>query len=152
MLDRAVVTLSQTISAADIGKLIFTPALNGNGTNYSSFTFQVVDDGGVANGGQDTDQSPNTITFNVTAVNDAPVDGDEVVSVTEDIVLSVPVATGLLANSTDVDGNTLTIINYSIAGIPGTQTIGSNVVATTPAGSPREQIVVLRGDLVNICN
>lgn len=33
-----------------------------------------------------------------------------------------------------------------------TQTIGSNVATTTPAGSPKEQIVVLRGDLVNICN
>ena len=36
------------------------------------FRSQVTDDGGVANGGQNTDQSPNTITFNVTAVNDAP--------------------------------------------------------------------------------
>ena len=33
-----------------------------------------------------------------------------------------------------------------------TQTIGSNVATTTPAGSPKEQIVVLRGDLVNVCN
>ena len=34
---------------------------------------QVRDNGGTANGGEDTDQSPNTITVNVTAVNDAPV-------------------------------------------------------------------------------
>lgn len=33
-----------------------------------------------------------------------------------------------------------------------TQTIGSTAGATTPAGSPRDQVVVLRGDLVNICN
>jgi len=33
-----------------------------------------------------------------------------------------------------------------------TQTIGSNLATTTPAGSPKDQIVVLRGDLVNICN
>lgn len=33
-----------------------------------------------------------------------------------------------------------------------TQTIGSATVATTPAGSPKEQVVVLRGDLVNVCN
>src|SRR5262249_39329632 len=50
----------------------FTPAANGNGNGYASFTFQVQDDGGTANGGQDTDQSANTFTFNVTPVNDAP--------------------------------------------------------------------------------
>ena len=33
-----------------------------------------------------------------------------------------------------------------------TQTIGSATGLTTAAGSPKEQIVVLRGDLVNICN
>ena len=34
---------------------------------------RVTDDGGTANGGVDTDPSANTITFNVTPVNDAPV-------------------------------------------------------------------------------
>ncbi len=33
-----------------------------------------------------------------------------------------------------------------------TQSIGSTTTLTTAAGSPKEQIVVLRGDLVNICN
>lgn len=33
-----------------------------------------------------------------------------------------------------------------------TQSIGNLSGATTSAGSPKEQIVVLRGDLVNICN
>ena len=33
-----------------------------------------------------------------------------------------------------------------------TQSIGSTGPQTTAAGSPREQVVVLRGDLVNICN
>ena len=49
--------------------------LNANGSRPTpSFTFQVQDNGGTANGGVDLDASPNTITFNVTAVNDAPVD------------------------------------------------------------------------------
>ena len=42
-------------------------------TGYATFTFQVQDNGGTANGGVDLDQTPNTITVNVTAVNDAPV-------------------------------------------------------------------------------
>ena len=59
------------IPVADIngGLLKFTPALNGNGTPYTSFTFQVQDNGG----GTDLDPTPNTITINVTAVNDGPV-------------------------------------------------------------------------------
>ena len=42
---------------ADItaGKLVFTPAANANGAGYASFTFQVQDDGGTANGGVDLD-------------------------------------------------------------------------------------------------
>jgi len=54
--------------------LTFTPNLNGNGTGYTDFTFQVQDDGGTANGGVDFDTTPNTITFDVTPVNDAPFD------------------------------------------------------------------------------
>ena len=39
---------------------------------YTSFTFQVQDNGGTANGGVDLDPTPNTLTINVTPVNDAP--------------------------------------------------------------------------------
>ena len=51
------------------GLLKFTPAANGNGTPYTTFTFQVQDNGG----GTDLDPTPNTMTINVTAVNDGPV-------------------------------------------------------------------------------
>ncbi|MDB5676564.1 MAG: hypothetical protein JWM65_3546, partial [Sphingomonas bacterium] len=69
------VALNQTISIADInaGKLVFTPVANANGNGAASLSFQVQDDGGTANGGIDTDQTANTLTFNVSAVNDAPV-------------------------------------------------------------------------------
>src|SRR5262249_48944597 len=56
----------------DAGKLAFVPVANANGSGYAAFTFQVQDDGATANGGVDLDQSPNTITVNVTPVNDAP--------------------------------------------------------------------------------
>ncbi|WP_171057326.1 Ig-like domain-containing protein, partial [Pseudomonas fluorescens] len=48
-----------------------------------AFTFQVRDDGGVANGGVDTDPSANTFAFNITSVNDAPAGTDKTVSFTE---------------------------------------------------------------------
>jgi hypothetical protein len=59
------------ISVANIngGLLKFTPAANGNGSPYTTFTFQVQDNGG----GSDLDPTPNTMTINVTAVNDGPV-------------------------------------------------------------------------------
>ena len=73
-LNGTTVTAGQYVSAADIasGLLVFHPAANGNGTPYTSFTFQVQDNGGTASGGSDLDASPNTLTFNVTAVNDTP--------------------------------------------------------------------------------
>jgi len=76
-LDGADVAAGQSVSAADIdaGKLLFTPAENASGTGYASLAFQVQDDGGTASGGVDLDQTPNTITIDVTPVNDAPESG-----------------------------------------------------------------------------
>ena len=73
------------IAGINSGLLKFVPAANANGTNYASFTFQVLDDGGTANGGSNLDPSPNTMTINVTAVNDAPtISNVNDVSVNED--------------------------------------------------------------------
>ena len=62
----------QEIPAAQLGSLSFVPVANTSGTNYATFSFQVRDDGGTVDGGVDLDPSPNTITVNVTPVNDAP--------------------------------------------------------------------------------
>ncbi len=81
----AQVTAGFEVLVADLGLLTFEPAANANGTSYASFTFQVRDDGGTANGGVDTDQSANTMTIDVTSVNDAPVlTVDATGAVTED--------------------------------------------------------------------
>lgn len=66
------VTAGQSVAAANLVNLTFAPALHAHGAPYTSFTFQVVDDGGTANGGVDTDPTPNTLTINVTHVNHAP--------------------------------------------------------------------------------
>ncbi|WP_419194997.1 cadherin domain-containing protein, partial [Novipirellula herctigrandis] len=62
------------IDASDItlGLLTYVPNVDEAGTGYATFEFQVQDDGGTANGGQDRDLTSNAITFNVTAINDAP--------------------------------------------------------------------------------
>lgn len=72
-LNNAPVTANQTIAIGNIsaGQLKYTPVTNENGNAYSSFQFQVRDNGN----GNNVDLSPNTLTFNVTPVNDAPVVG-----------------------------------------------------------------------------
>ena len=61
------VTAGQYVSAANItsGLLTFNPGAIISGINIASFTFQVQDNGGTANGGVDLDQSPNAITIDV---------------------------------------------------------------------------------------
>jgi hypothetical protein len=49
--------------------LTYTPLVNGAGTPYTTFTFQVEDSGPT---GSKLDPTPNTFSLNVTAVNDAP--------------------------------------------------------------------------------
>ncbi len=102
------VSAGQDISAAAItgGDLTFTPAINANGTSYASFTFQVRDNGGTAGGGVDLDPTPNTITINVTPVNDPPTGTNDTYLVAED---SGPGVVSVLGNDTDVDGPAKTV-------------------------------------------
>jgi N-acetylneuraminic acid mutarotase len=75
---------NQFISVASLNTLRFIPAPNANGNAYASFTFQVQDDGGSTDGGIDLDPSPNTLTFNVTPVNDPPVTVSKTIIIPED--------------------------------------------------------------------
>ncbi|TKB92562.1 MAG: tandem-95 repeat protein, partial [Nitrospira sp.] len=67
-LSGAAVTAGQVVTVADItaGNVVFTPAVNANGVGYATLTFSVRDS---TNG---YDAAPNSLTFDVTAVNDAP--------------------------------------------------------------------------------
>jgi len=125
LLSGAPVTAGQIITFAQIPSLTFQPAADVNGNGIGAFTFQVVDDGGTANGGVDTDQSPNHFAFNIAAVNDPPVDGNESNSVIEDTTLTVPAGSGLLANTTDVDGGPPSVSSFTVAGQGGPFTVGS---------------------------
>lgn len=63
------VVVNQVIAASNLSNLRWYAPPNVNGNGVASFTFEVVDTGFHSG----TDQTPNTITFNVMAVNDAPV-------------------------------------------------------------------------------
>jgi hypothetical protein len=60
------------VTDINLGKLTFVPAANTNGAGAATITFTVVDDGGTAGVGQNADTSPNVLTLNINAVNDAP--------------------------------------------------------------------------------
>ncbi|MEY2565753.1 MAG: trimeric autotransporter adhesin [Actinomycetota bacterium] len=118
------------VAAADLaGNLVFTPATNGEGSPYTTFTFQVRDDGGTANSGSDSDSTANTLTINVTPVNDAPTAvGDTYPVPPGGLTVAAP---GVLGNDTDPDaGDTKTAILVAgpahAAGAGGTFTLNNN--------------------------
>ncbi|HEX8383282.1 MAG TPA: PQQ-dependent sugar dehydrogenase [Sphingomonas sp.] len=103
-LDGTAVTPGQMVSTADIaaGKLVFTPAANGFGDNYASFTFRVADDGGTTDGGVDVDPVADMIVFDVAAVDDAPVARPDTIVTDE----ASPITGTLLGdNGSGVDGD-----------------------------------------------
>ncbi len=122
------VSLNQVISASSIGVglLKFTPAANANGSDYATFKFAVQDDGGTVGGGVNLDQSPNTITLNVTSVNDAPAGANKTVTTLEDTAYTFAASD---FGFTDVDGNTLAGIK--ITQLPGAGNLTLNGVAVT---------------------
>jgi hypothetical protein len=69
-LNGAPVQAGDFVGVADIdaGRLRFAPAPNESGEDYARFAFQAMDDGTGAN----LDPTPNTLTFDVLPVNDAP--------------------------------------------------------------------------------
>ncbi|MHA2780014.1 cadherin-like domain-containing protein, partial [Vibrio campbellii] len=80
------------------GKLVFTPAENFNGEATISYT---VSDGELE------DEAQVSVTVN--PINDAPVANNDSAATDED----TPVTINVLPNDTDVDGDTLTIVNAS---------------------------------------
>jgi uncharacterized delta-60 repeat protein len=106
------------VSDINAGNLRFTPAPNANGDHYTSFTFQVEDNGGTTTGGTNLDSIPKTFTFNITAVNDS-VTGSPTATLAagnEDIPYTIS-TTDLLVGFSDVDtatnGQLLSVTNLS---------------------------------------
>ena len=114
-----------TFQQLGAGFLEFTPAQNASGTGYASFTFQVRDNGGIANGGVDLDPSPNTFTIDVAADNDRP---NAVNDPTNPIVEDVTTTLDPRTNDTDPENDPLTI-TAKTNGTKGTVTIVSGGTA-----------------------
>jgi VCBS repeat-containing protein len=100
------------------GSFTYQPNANFNGTD--SFTY-------VASDGTD-DSNEATVSITVSAVNDDPVASDDTASTTE----GTPVPISVLANDSDVDGDTITVTSVT-QGINGTVTINvDDTVTYTP--------------------
>ena len=98
------------------GTFTYTPEAGYIGSD--SFTYQVCDNG------TPVKCATATVTINVIAVNDAPDAVADIATVNEDEVLN---GTSLLANDTDVEGNTLSISTTPVSNPShGTVTINSN--------------------------
>ena len=129
----APVVAGQSVSLADLaaGKLTFTPGIHGWGPGYASFSFQVRDDGGTANGGQDTSASA-VMTLNVNHVNHAPAAGAEIATASTSGSVSLTIAQ-LLANDSDVDGDALFITGVTMGATPhGAVQLSGGIVTYTP--------------------
>jgi hypothetical protein len=128
------------IPAANItsGQFRYTPPANANGLALASFTFQVQDNGGTANGGIDLDPSPNTITIDVTPVNDPPTGADNSVNTLEDVAYTFTSSDFGFSDPTDSPGHQFAAVY--IASLPGLGTL-------TYSGSP-----VSAGQFVSIAD
>src|SRR5204863_451057 len=127
------VTAGQVGNSTDINAshLVFTQAANGKGSPEASFTFQVKDNGGVANGGVDTDQSANTMTINVTSVNDAPAGTDNTITTIRDPPHSTPSPYTTLFRSNDSPANALAAVEITTIPTLASGTLTNNGIAVT---------------------
>ncbi|RNM05153.1 tandem-95 repeat protein, partial [Dickeya undicola] len=102
------------------GTLTYTPAANYNGSD--TITYKISDGLGAS--------ATGTVTVTVTPVNDAPVAANDTATTAED----TPVTVNVLANDSDVDGDTLTVTAASAG--HGTVVINANGTLTyTPAAN-----------------
>jgi VCBS repeat-containing protein len=110
-----------TLTLNTDGSFTYTPNANFNGAD--SFTYRASD--GVAQ------SNAATVSITVAPVNDAPVARNDTAVTDEDVALTIPAA-DLLANDTDVDGDSLTITGVGKP-INGTVTLVDGNPVFTPA-------------------
>ena len=110
------------------GTLSFMPATNATGLAVVTVTAQ--DNGGTANGGQDT-SAPQTFTLTIVPANQPPVAGADAVFAHANFTTGLAV-TNLLANDTDPDGDPLTIAAVTAGTNASAVTLETNVVWFTP--------------------
>ena len=123
------VSAGQEIPVLQLINLRFNPEADTFGTNYTTFTYQMRDNGGTANGGVDL-SNVATITVNVSPVADTP--SATGASTSED----VQTTSGLVISRNDVDGVEVThfrisaITNGTLFKNDGTTVIANNSYIT----------------------
>lgn len=129
------VTAGQFILASDISgsKLTYAPTANGNGTPFTSFTFQVKDNGGTAGGGTDTDPTPKTMSLNVTSVNDAPTAVNGTVSTFVNNTYKFKASDFGFSDPNDNPANSLSAVKFTT--LPTSGTLSDNGTALTAGQS-----------------
>ena len=90
-LNQIPVAQGDTVDIVDIesGSLSYNPAPL-TLANLAQFTFHVIDDGGISNGGVEVSTNPNTMTINITTDNHPPSGANKTIQINEDsrLVLS----------------------------------------------------------------
>ena len=102
----------------------FAPSANLCGNGAGGFDYTISD----GHGGTDSGH----VTVNIVCVDDAPVANDDTTTVTEDTATDVTAA--ILANDTDIDGDTLVVSEVANAA-SGTVDLVGGVVTFTPAAN-----------------
>ena len=140
----SVLSAGNVVSAADIaaGNLRFVPSRNLSGAAATALAFQVMDDGGTEGGGVDTDPTPNTVTFDITGVNDAPHGTNKALNVATS---GSHVFTAADFGFADVDGNALSEVRITSTPDAGSLTLDG--VAVT-AGQFVSVADIMAGELV----
>ncbi|KIM06124.1 MAG: hypothetical protein KN64_01125 [Sulfurovum sp. AS07-7] len=106
LFDGSPVLEGQEITKADIAKITFVPDANENGDNYATVTFSIKDNKGAFS------STSNTLSINVTPVNDQFTDTNEVETTLED----TPLIGNLLIGTSSVDG-TVTVTKFVVEGV-----------------------------------
>ncbi len=99
------------LSLMALGYIVYIPAANANGSAADSFTYQVVDNGGIPGSAGTVDLTPNTLTFDITEVNDVPnlTDLATTVTVSEDTTALIDGDVAFTDPEGNFDGGTLTV-------------------------------------------
>jgi hypothetical protein len=132
------VTIGQEIAAADLGSLVFTPDTNWNGTTSFSWT---------ASDGLLYAASPATLSIQVRAVNDAPVNAVPPAQTGhEDVWLPL---TGLAVADLDVAEGT-GVVEVTLSVEHGTLTLGGTGGLTFTAGGNGGRAMTFTGALADV--
>ncbi len=128
-----VIHAGESVQAADIDGMDWVQVDNSPGAAVGVIGFQVVDTGGTANGGQNTDLTANTITFDAIHVNQAPEGADKTISIATDGVVTF---TADDFGFHDSDGNAFAGVVIDTVPLSGelklndTVVLGGHVIAT----------------------